>query len=638
LKITVQLMSGHDRTMPTFSASQFRALAPPLAALALAAAALQSNAAGPAPAQSPDGAALYQARCAACHDSPAERTPSRIMLSTYRTPEEIIAALANGVMRQQAAGLSADEVRALAVHLTGKQPIVTKIDPMANACTRHGALHPAAGDWNGWGRDLANTRLQPHGGLAASDVPRLELKWAFAFPGRSAFGQPVVVGDRLYAGGIGGRVYSLDARTGCTHWSFDAGAPVRTATVVAALPRGAATHYAAFFGDDKGYVHAVDAERGTSLWSTQIDPHPVARILGTPQFFAGRLYVPVSSGEEVAAANESYPCCTFRGSIAALEAATGRVLWQSYVVRESPEPTRRSTAGVQLYGPAGGAIFSAPTIDEKRGLIYVATGDSYTSVHSDSTNAVIAFDLASGERRWTTQVLRNDAWILGCANGLKANCPEPLGRDFDFASSPVLTTAAQGRAMLVAGAKSGIVYGLDPDADGRLVWQVKLAPGSPDGGILWGPAADGVRAYVATSDYSWPTGRGPGGLAALDIATGHVLWSAAAPVLPCSWGPERCSQGHLAAVSVIPGAVFSGGLDGRMRAYAPDDGKVLWTFDTAGPFKAVNGGEARGGAIDYGGQVVANGMLYVYSGSMRQAGNALLAFGPASPRSAVGPF
>jgi glucose dehydrogenase len=301
-------------------------------------AALPLPSASPAETAPADGAALYGARCAACHDHPAERIPSRIMLSTYRTPEEIIAALTNGVMRQQAAGLSADDIRSLAVYLTGKQPIAVQSDPMANACLQHGPLQPAAGDWSGWGRDLANTRLQPQGGLAASDVPRLELKWAFAFPGRSAFGQPVVVGDRLYAGGIGGRVYSLDARTGCTHWSYDAGAPVRTATLVAPLEGTSPVRYAAYFGDDKGNVHAVDAATGTRLWSVRVDTHPVARILGTPQYYRGRLYVPVSSGEEVAAANEQYACCTFRGSIAALDAASGRLLWQSYVVRETPQP------------------------------------------------------------------------------------------------------------------------------------------------------------------------------------------------------------------------------------------------------------------------------------------------------------
>jgi polyvinyl alcohol dehydrogenase (cytochrome) len=581
-------------------------------------------------AAAPDGAALYVERCSACHDHPADRVPSRVMLSTYRTPEEIVGALTSGVMRQQASGLDPGQIRAIAVHLTGQEPVAHELDPMANACHQHRPVRPQEGDWIGWGRDGANTRMQPHGGLAAVDVPRLELKWAFAFPGRSAFGQPVVVGDRVYAGGIGGRVYSLDAQTGCAHWSYDAGAPVRTATLVGALAATSPTRYAAYFGDDKGYVHAVDAETGQRLWAVRADEHAIARILGTPQLHAGRLYVPVSSGEEVAAANERYSCCTFRGSIAALDAATGRLLWQSFTVRETPHPTRRSSSGVQLYGPAGGAIFSAPTIDEARGLLYVATGDSYTSVYTDSTNAILALDLATGVRRWTTQVLRNDAWVFGCADGPKANCPEPLGPDFDFASSPVLTKTPAGKSMLIAGAKSGIVYGVDPDDGGRLVWQVKLAPGSPDGGILWGPAADGERAYVATSDYSYPTGRGPGGLAALDIATGQVLWSAVAPVLPCAWGNDRCSQGHLAAVTVIPGVVFSGGLDGRLRAYDPRDGRVLWEFDTGRAFPAVNGGDARGGAIDYGGQVVANGMLYVHSGSMRQAGNALLAFGPAA--------
>jgi polyvinyl alcohol dehydrogenase (cytochrome) len=581
-----------------------------------------------APPPAPDGAALYAARCAACHDHPADRTPPKIMLQTYRTPEEIIAALTNGAMRQQASGLSADDIGALAVYLTGKQPIHEQPDPMANACKRGAdAIVPADADWNGWGRDFANTRFQPDPGLTTADVPKLKLKWAFAFPGRSAFGQPVVVGDRVFAGGIGGLVFSLDARTGCTHWAYSAGAPVRTAVLVDRLPGPGPAKYAAYFGDDKGDLHAVDAASGARLWSVLVDEHPVARILGTPQVLDGRLYVPVSSAEEVAAGSETYECCTFRGSIVALDSTTGRQLWKSYTVREKPAPTRRNSTDTQMFGPAGGAIFSAPTIDEKRGLIYIGTGDSYTSTYSDSTNAIAALDLATGERKWTSQVLRNDAWIFGCANGPKANCPEPLGPDFDFASSPILTTTSEGRPMIVAGAKSGILYGVDPEASGRVVWQVKLAPGSPDGGILWGPAANAGRVFVATSDYSWPTGRGPGGLAALDLATGQVLWSSVAPVLPCAWGPERCSQGHLAAVSVIPNVVFSGGLDGRLRAYAADDGKVLWEFDTGRAFPAVNGGEARGGAIDYGGQVIAHGMLYVHSGSMRQAGNALLAFG-----------
>ena len=607
---------------------------------------------GAAPlAAAPDGAALYASRCAACHDDPRDRTPPRIYLSTFRTPEEIVSALTEGVMRAQATGLGAGEIRALAVYLTGKEPQETGTPSEANRCRKTGpALRPGRWDWNGWGRDLANTRYQPAPGLTARDVPRLRLKWAFGYPGRAAFGQPVMVGTRLFGGGAGGRVFSLDARTGCTHWSYAAGATVRTAVVVGKIPGSGTRRFGAFFGDDKGRLHAVDASTGKPLWVVTLDDHPLARVLGTPQLHRGRLYATVSSGEEVAAANPKYACCTFRGSVVALDAASGRVIWKSHVIREAPRPTRINSAGTQMYGPAGGAIFSAPTIDERRGVLYVGTGDAYTDVRSDSTNAILALDLDTGERRWTTQVIEHDAWILGCEGpaaghgdsagsshaegnghppghgGPVGNCPQPLGQDFDFAASPILVTLPGGRQVIVAGAKSGIVYGLDPDDSGRLLWQIQVVRGSADGGILWGPASDGRQVYVATSEYSWLHGRGPGALVAIDAADGRIVWKTPAPERPCAWGTERCSHGQLAAVTVIPGVVFAGGLDGYIGAYSTADGSILWEFDTARAFPAVNGGEATGGAIDYGGQIIANGMLYVHSGSSRQPGNALLAF------------
>lgn len=606
------------------------------AALLLACAAAQLHA---APAGAPAGAAsgpidaeaLYALRCAACHDHPRDRIPPRVALATYRTPEEIVDALSTGIMREQAAGLTAAEIRALAVHLTGKQPTVRGPEPNANRCSgrsRDGmpaALRPRAGDWNGWGRDAANTRFHALSGLTARNVPRLKLKWAFAYPSRAAFGQPVVVGDRLFTAGAGRWVFSLDARSGCTHWFYSTDAVVRTALVVARLP-GSAPRFAAWFGDDKAFVHAVDALTGRSLWKVRVDEHPGARVLSTPQFHDGRLYVGVSSNEEVAAADAKYACCTFRGSVVALDAATGRIHWKSHTVREAPRPTRRNSAGTQMHGPAGGAVFSSPTIDAQRGLLYVGTGNGYTAERSDSTDAVIALDLATGERRWTAQALAQDSWILGCEGQTVGNCPASLGGDYDFAASPILATLPGGRQVIAAGAKSGVLYGFDPEARGRRLWQVQLVPGSSHGGILWGPAADARRVYVATSEYDYASGRGPGGLSAVDIATGRVLWSKPAPVLPCAWGPDRCAQGQIAAVTAIPGAVFAGALDGRLRAHAVDDGRVLWQFDTGGIFPAVNGAAAQGGGIDYGGQTIAHGMLYVHSGSMRTRGNALLAF------------
>lgn len=579
----------------------------------------------------PDAAAIYVGRCSACHDHPRDRIPPRISLAVYRTPEEIVDALTNGIMRQQAAGLTAQEIRALAVNITGKELGAAGPDPNANLCHDAGkdgarTLLARPGDWNGWGRDLANTRFQEAAGLAARDLPRLKLKWAFAYPSRSAYAQPAVIGDWLFTAGAGRRVFALDARSGCTRWSFEPGAVVRTAIVVDRVPAGEG-RLTAWFGDDRANVHAVDAMTGEQIWTVRVDEHPGARILSAPSFHEGRIYLGVSSNEEVAAADPRYPCCTFRGSVVALDAASGRIVWKSYTVHEAPRPTRINTAGTQMHGPAGGAVFAAPTIDAKRGVLYAGTGDGYTSEGSDSTDAVIALDLATGERRWTSQVLARDSWILGCGNGQAgANCPNSLGPDYDFASPPILAKLRGGRQMIVAGAKSGILYGFDPQAAGRRLWQVALVQGSSNGGILWGPAVDAQRAYVATSQYDYRSGRGPGGISAVDIATGRLVWTHPTPVLDCAWGRERCSQGQIAAVTVIPGAVFSGALDGRLRAYRSRDGKVLWQFDTARDFPAVNGGTATGGGIDFGGQIVANGMLFVHSGSTRTRGHALLAF------------
>jgi polyvinyl alcohol dehydrogenase (cytochrome) len=602
-----------------------------LASLPTAAAAADKEFALPAGATA-EGAALYASRCAACHDHATDRIPPKVLISVTRSPEDVIDTLTLGVMRTQATGLSAEQIKSLAFYLTGKQP-TPRAAPDANLCSAAVATEPSAGDWRSWGRDLANSRWQPEPGLTAAQVPRLKLRWSFAYPGRAAFGQPAVVGDLILAGGTGGRVFALDTHSGCTHWSYDAGALVRTGIVIDQLPAshapGHKARLVAWFGDDRGFLHAIDVRDGKRLWSVRLDDHPIARLVGTPQLYGGILYAPVSSFEEVAAADPKYHCCTFRGSLVALDAATGKQLWRAYTVR-TPATATKTATGQTLFGPAGGSIFSAPTIDAKRGLIYVGTGDSYTNVVNDSTNAILALHLDDGARVWTHQVLKNDAWILLCSGKPVDNCPSPLGPDFDFASSPMLI-ASGGRQLLIAGAKSGIVYALDALAGGKLIWQRALAAGTPNGAILWGPATDGTRAYVATSEYDPQARQGPGALVALDPATGAVLWKTPTPQTPCAWGTENCAHALLAGVAVIPGVVFAGAMDGYMRAYDVRDGHIVWQFDTGANFEAVNGVRAHGGAIDYGGEVIANGMLFVNSGSMRQPGNVLLAFAPAAP-------
>jgi polyvinyl alcohol dehydrogenase (cytochrome) len=572
-----------------------------------------------------DATALWQTRCAACHDHPHDRIPPRVLISTIRNPEDIVLALSSGVMRQQASGLSAEQIRALATFLTGRAPGADNRDPNANRCRdRPPPLEIRATDWNGWGLDLANTRFQPRPGITAAELPRLKLRWVFAFPGATTFGQPVVVGGRVFAGGPGGRMFALDAQSGCTLWSYEAGALVRTAAVIGRVVIEGRPRMVAYFGDDKANLHAVDADTGAPIWKTLLDPHPLARLVGTPKLDEGRLLVPVSSMEEVAAADPTLPCCRFRGSLAALDPATGRKIWQQYSIAEAPHALAPNAVGTARFGPAGGAVFNSPTIDAARGLIYIGSGDSYTDVATDGTDAVLALDRASGARRWVYQAVAHDAWILGCDRQPHANCPKVLGGDLDFAASTVLLPGAHG--MLIAAAKSGMVYGLDPDHGGRMVWRTKIARGSSNGSILWGLASEGGRSFIATNEYDFVTGHGPGALVAIDNATGKVAWRVPTPALPCGWGPQHCGQGQLGAVSAIPGALFSGSIDGRIRAYRTGDGRVLWEFDTGHAFPAVNGGDARGGGIDYGAQTIAEGMLFVQSGSMRQPGNALLAF------------
>jgi polyvinyl alcohol dehydrogenase (cytochrome) len=579
----------------------------------------------------PDGSKLYEQRCAVCHDNAQDRTPPKSALAR-RAPDEIIASLTTGSMKTQAAGLKELEIRALAVYLTGKQPSGV-IDPaqIANRCqSPAGPINLKAPHWNGWGYDTDNTRHQPNPGLKAEDVPRLKVKWAFAHPATQAIGQPAIAGNRLFVTSDSGQVLSLNAQTGCAYWAISAGAPVRASVSIGPLPAGSKAKFAAYFGDERATVHAVDAETGQTLWKRKLDNHPVARITGSPVLHRNRLYVPVSSIEEAIARGDKYECCKFRGSMAALDAVTGQLIWQTYSVTEEPKPYRKNSAGTQLYGPAGAAIWSAPTLDLKRGLLYAGTGNSYTDAPTGGSDAIIAFELATGKIRWINQVLPNDNFIMNCRQPGVGNCPKDAGPDFDFGSSPILRKLPNGKDVLLAGQKSGILFALDPDNQGKTLWEIKLGSGTALGGIEWGFTADAATVYVPVADPFGPADQRKPGLSAVKIATGEKLWHTPAPPAKCSWGTQRCLNAQSAAATSIPGVVFSGTTDGHLRAYAAGDGRVIWDFDTAAaPYEAVNGKQAKGGTIDAGGATIANGVLYINSGYGRifgMPGNALLAF------------
>jgi polyvinyl alcohol dehydrogenase (cytochrome) len=538
--------------------------------------------------------------------------------------------LTNGLMRTQAAGLNMNDRVAVATFLTGKAPSENvAAAPETNLCTKRGAAAPDHGSgWNGWGRDLENSRYQPEPGLTASDVPHLKVKWAFGYRTSYIYGQPTIVGGRVYVTSSAGRVYSLDAKSGCTHWTFDAADGVRTAVSVVKIGERLAT----VFGDDTAVVYALDADSGRLLWKRKLDQHPDARITGAPVFHEQRLYVPVSSLEELSAPAQGYECCKFRGSVAALDARDGTVLWQTYTIDRKPAPYRKTANGTQLYGPAGGSVWSAPTLDPKRNQLYVGTGNSYTDVPTAHTDSVMALDLHTGAIRWANQLRANDNYIVGCETPDRAgqgDCPQTQGPDADFGTSPILRTLPDGHQILLTGEKSGRVYGLDPSS-GKQLWAAQVGVGSSLGGIVWGAAADGAQMYTAVSDAAAVNTK-PGGLIALRISDGKQIWRADPPGPVCSWGTRNCLSAQSQAVSVIPGVVFSGSQDGHLRAYASADGRVIWDFDTAAqPFQGVNGIAAAGGSLDHGGATVADGMVYVNSGYGRitgQPGNLLLAFG-----------
>jgi polyvinyl alcohol dehydrogenase (cytochrome) len=599
--------------------------------LALAAAAQQPGAAA-----APDGAALYARHCATCHDKEiAARRPSRQDLAAM-SAEAVVKATTQGTMQHMSGQLTDAEKAAIATFVTGKPLGGGDAKPAAaSACATPAAAlgDPLAGPrWNGWGADPQNTRFQGADAarLTAQQVPRLALKWAFAFKGTNrAYGQPTVAGGRVFVGSANGSVYALDARTGCVAWEYKAGTDVRTAISIGPWTKSTPPRHAAYFGDGKASVSAVDAQSGELLWkSPPLDSHAAARITGAPLLHGGRLYVPVSSHEEVLAGRGQYACCSFRGSVVALDALTGQQLWKTHSIADEPKPTRTNTAGTQMLGPAGGAIWTTPTLDAKRGLLYVGTGNAYTDPAPATTDAVLAIDLKTGALAWSRQPQAGDHWNFSCATD-KVNCAQPGGPDFDIGSSPILRELPGGRRVLVVGQKSGMVYGMDPDAQGKILWETRVGQGSALGGVEWGPAADAANAYVANSDVIGENRDAAGGLFALKLATGEKVWHAP-PKPECNDGAKRgCSGAQSAAVTVIPGVVFSGGIDGHIRAFATGDGALVWDFNTVRQYETVNGEKGEGGSLDAAGPTVVDGVLYVNSGYGQfrgLPGNVLLAF------------
>ena len=486
----------------------------------------------------------------------------------------------------------------------------------------------------GWSAQLDNRRHFDASKTAinADNISRLKLKWAFAYPEAvRARSQPALAGGALFVGSQNGTVFALDEDTGCIRWTFSTVAEVRTGIVVAPWQAGKKGEPLLYFGDLVGNVYALSAVSGKLVWRDRPDDHPSLTLTAAPALHENRLYVPMSALEVTAAADPKYPCCTFRGGVAVYDALTGEKLWTAYTIDEAPREVGKNSVGTARIAPSGAPVWNTPTLDPARGVMYVGTGTNYSSPANDTSDAVLALSLADGRIVWSQQTTPGDAWNMGCETEEKINCPPENGPDYDFGAAVIIARTSEGKDILIAGQKSGAVYGLDPDDGGKVIWQQKLGRGGIQGGVHFGMTVDGDTLYVPMSDFDggprWP-GKAYPGMYGLDVATGEVKWFT--PAADVCAGREFCQPGLSAAASSVPGGVLGGAMDGVVRFYRQQDGKVSWEFDTARPFDTVNGVSASGGSLGGGtGPVFKDRYLFLNTGYgiyFHMPGNVLLTF------------
>jgi polyvinyl alcohol dehydrogenase (cytochrome) len=572
-------------------------------------------------------ALLYEKQCAICHNGAIKEAPSRAALSKL-SAEIIFKTMDSGIMKAQSQMLTGNQKKDLADFLSEIKPSKTEIE--LGLCadkftpTKLGKLKIA-----NWGMSLENTRYSNENvKINAENASKLSLDWAFAFPDANcARVQPTIAGNTLFTASQQGKIYALDSRTGCVKWTYQAENEVRSALILGQKMQGLVQYL--YFSDFKANVYAFDIVQNKLLWKIRADEHPNATITGSIAVYNGTLYVPVSSTEVLSAHNDTYPCCTFRGSVLALDAKTGKTKWKTYTV-EKPLAVSKNKNDVQNYGPSGAPVWCTPTIDTKRGLLYVGTGENYSIPATATSDAILAMDLQTGNIRWKRQTVQQDAWNAGCVKKpLGANCPENFGPDYDFGAAPVLFKGKQD--IILAGQKSGIVLCLSPD-DGTIIWQKQIGRGGMMGGVHWGMATDGKVLFVPINDnnaYAKDSLKpNQGGLHAIDIQNGNTLWKHLEPK-KCETEKIECAVGYSGAISAVPGLVFCTSLDGRLLIFNAETGKKIREFETNIAFETVNGIAGHGGTIDSAGPVVVEDRVFVNSGYAKFGelpGNVLLCF------------
>ncbi len=572
------------------------------------------------------GEKLYLFNCAICHNGAVKEAPKLETLQKY-TQQNIVKALKTGVMKVQGAALSSLEQKLVAEYISK----ITETKVILGLCVNKKSTlqKPAVANW---GMGLKNQRyIVDNVGINENNVAKLEVDWVFGFPDATcARTPPTVAGNTIYTASQQGVIYALDKASGCIKWTYQADNEVRSAIVLGTNSSGFVDKI--FFADLAANVYAFDIVKMKLLWKKHADDHKVATITGSIAQYNGVLYVPISSGEVISAYNPNYECCTFRGAVMALEAKTGNTIWKTYTIDE-PKPTVKNAVGIQNFGPSGAPVWSNPTLDIFRKQLYIGTGENYSQPATKTSDAILALDLITGKIKWATQTIEQDAWNAGCTTTPKsANCPENNGPDYDFGAPPILVKTENGKDILLAGQKSGIVFGLNPD-DGTIIWQKQVGRGGIMGGVHWGMASDSKTLFVPINDKDvYPKDKDKPafpGVHALNVLDGKSVWSAMEKDICVTPRKFVCAPGISAAITLIPGLIFGASIDGRLHAYSSKSGEKLWEFNTDRTFETANKVAGSGGTIDSTGPVVAGNQLFVNSGYAKfgeKAGNVLIAF------------
>lgn len=590
------------------------------------------------------GRAVYKDTCAACHDNPeATRSPSLDTLRQMRV-QGISYAINEGKMKAQASRLSEDEKRVLIDYLVGNEPTSDEwIAEMACSAERRQVDVNATPTVATFGFNKQNHRsLSPaQAGLTTEDFENLELAWAIGFPGATTMrSQPAVVGSTLFLPvADAAKVFAINIDgEPCLQWVYQSEIPLRSSAAYGQLEDG---RHVLALSDQGANAHLVDAKTGESIWKTHVGSSALSLTTGTPVIHEDKVIVPISQYEISVAADEKHVCCTSHGAVTALNAKSGEKIWTTHTMEEA-KPIRDRGDGQMIWGPSGAPIWNSPAIDEKRGVLYVGTGEATSEPAHKNTNSILAMDLDDGSIKWSFQATADDIYISGCGREPRSkNCPKPedtVYLDVDFGASVILGKAKDGSDLIFAGQKSGALWALDPDQKGKVVWRQNFGEGSALGGIHWGIAFDGERVFAPINRaYSWGVqGKDKTekpGIHAVS-ADGDVLWTFASEP-DCSGDRQervRGCEGNIGmsgAPTVVDGAVVEGSLDGFLRAFNAKTGKLLFQFDTAKTFETINGVDAKGGAIDNASIVAANGYLFVNSGYGmfgQMPGNVMLAF------------